>query len=92
MTTTQTAQDESAVRAKLLAQVRSYLMEQRGIEADRVSEGTRFREDLELDSLDLAALALEWEDEYGVTIEDERVVLIKTVGEAIDLVLSLGER
>jgi acyl carrier protein len=83
-------QQPTAVRKRLLDQVREYVMTQRGIELDHIDEETRFREDLDLDSLDVAALALDWEDEYGMTVEDERVVTCTTVGKAIDLVEELA--
>lgn len=87
--TTDTSTPSGPIRERLLAQVREYLAVHGGIEADRVRESTRFREDLNLDSLDLAALAVEWEDEFKVVVEDERIVTCTTVGGAIDLVLEL---
>lgn len=87
--TTDTSTPASPIRERLLAQVREYLAVHGQIEAHRVRENTRFREDLNLDSLDLAALAVEWEDEFEVVVEDERIVTCTTVGGAIDLVLEL---
>ena len=37
----------------------------------RIGEDTRFREDLEADSLDLVELVVELEDSYGIRIPDE---------------------
>ena len=48
----------------------------------RVNEATRFREDLEADSLDLVELVVELEDNYGVRIPDEEAAKILTVGQA----------
>jgi acyl carrier protein len=90
MTTHEQQNQTNPVRQRLLDQVREYLMTQRGIEPDHIDESTRFREDLDLDSLDVAALAIDWEDEYGVTVEDERVVTCTTVGKALDLVEELA--
>ena len=84
-----TTQADTAVRERLLEQVRDYLMTQRGIAPDRVHESTHFRDDLDLDSLDLAALAIEWEDDFGITVDDEQIVTVTTVGKAIDLVVEL---
>ena len=91
MTTTPTSQETQALRAELLLRIRNYLQEERQIDPERVQEGTDFREDLELDSLDLAAIAMQFEDEYGLTLDDERVLTIKTVGEAINLVIELKQ-
>ena len=53
-------------------------------------ESTRFREDLEADSLDLYTLVQELEDSYGVRISDEEASRILTVGQAVDFVLASG--
>ena len=55
---------------------------------DSIQEGTRFREDLEADSLDLYTLVQELEDTYGVRIPDEQAAQILTVGQAVDFVLA----
>ena len=51
-----------------------------------VTRATRFREDLEADSLDLVELVVELEDSYGVRIPDEEAAKILTVGQAADFV------
>ncbi len=56
----------------------------------RVTESTRFREDLEADSLDLYTLVQELEDSYGVRISDEEAAKILTVGQAVEFVLASG--
>ena len=55
----------------------------------RVDEITREAtfEDLDVDSLDLAELSQIIEDEYGVALKGDDVGKIKTVGDAIDLVV-----
>ena len=57
-----------------------------GSGADRPS--TRFREDLEADSLDLYTLVQELEDSYGVKISDEEAAKILTVDQAVEFVLA----
>jgi acyl carrier protein len=78
----------NATREEVLDLVRSHLSEEVGIDASGIEEGTRFREDLEADSLDLVELVMELEDRYGIRITDEEAERIKTVGQAIDFVLS----
>jgi acyl carrier protein len=49
--------------------------------------------DLDVDSLDLVELVKTLEDEFGVTIHDEELKPIASVGDAVTLVLRLdGER
>ena len=52
-----------------------------------VSRDSTF-EDLDIDSLDLTELSQIIEEEYGVTIKGEDARQIKTVGDAIDMVVS----
>jgi acyl carrier protein len=62
-------------------------LEEMGADADEFSRDATF-EDLDVDSLDLVELAQVVEDEFGVQLEGEDVKDLKTVGEAIDLVVA----
>jgi acyl carrier protein len=68
--------------------IRSHLSEELDLDPGRIEETTRFREDLEADSLDLYTLVQELEDTYGVHMSDEQAARIATVGQAVDFVLS----
>ena len=57
-----------------------------GVEESDISRDATF-EDLDVDSLDLAELSQIIEDEYGVALKGDDVGKMKTVGDAIDLVL-----
>ena len=74
-------------RDQVLSLIRSHLADELEIEPDRIGEGTRFKEDLEADSLDLYTLVQELEDTYGISMPDEDAAKIATVGAAIDYVL-----
>ena len=68
--------------------IRDHLADELDIDPARVQEGSRFKEDLEADSLDLYTLVQELEDSYGVTMTDEQATEILTVGQAVDHVLA----
>jgi acyl carrier protein len=68
--------------------IQTHLADELEIDAGRIEDGTRFREDLEADSLDLFTLVQELEDSYGVTMTDEQAAQILTVGQAVDFVLA----
>ena len=75
-------------REQVFSAIRSHLAEELEVEPGTIHEATRFREDLEADSLDLYTLVQELEDSYGVRISDEQAAKILTVGQAVDFVLA----
>ena len=78
-------------REQIFDTIRTHLADELEVEPGRITEATRFREDLEADSLDLYTLVQELEDSYGVTMTDEQAAQILTVGQAVEFVLtSLG--
>jgi acyl carrier protein len=58
-----------------------------GVDESEISRDSSF-EELDIDSLDLTELSQIIEEEFGVTIKGEDARKIKTVGDAIDLVVS----
>jgi acyl carrier protein len=75
-------------RAEVLDLVRAHLASELEIKPESIEEGTRFKEDLDADSLDLVTLVMELEDSYGVRIPDEDAARIATVGQAVDYILA----
>ena len=70
--------------------IREHLADELDVDVEAIGEGTRFKEDLEADSLDLYTLVQELEDTYGVQMSDEQAAKILTVGAAVDFVLAHG--
>jgi acyl carrier protein len=75
-------------REEILQAIRAHLADELEVDPGRIDEGTRFKEDLEADSLDLYTLVQELEDSYGVTIPDEDAAKILTVGQTVDYILA----
>jgi acyl carrier protein len=74
-------------REEVFTLVQNHLADELDLDPARIDESTRFKEDLEADSLDLYTLVQELEDTYGIRMPDEDAVKILTVGQAIDYVL-----
>ena len=55
-------------REEVLAKVREHLSTELEVPLDGIAEATRFRDDLDADSLDLYELVMELEDTYGVSV------------------------
>ena len=75
-------------REQVFSLIRAHLADELEVDAARISEATRFKEDLEADSLDLYTLVQELEDTYGVAISDEQAARILTVGQAVEFVVA----
>ena len=78
----------SHTREQVFALIQSHLADELDVEPEAISDGTRFKEDLEADSLDLYTLVQELEDTYGVSMSDEEAARVLTVGQAVDFVLA----
>lgn len=77
-------------REQILSAIRAHLADELEVNPASIEESTRFREDLDADSLDLYTLVQELEDSYGVKISDEEAARILTVGQAVEFVLASG--
>jgi len=75
-------------RDEVVTLIRAHLADELDVDPGRIDEGTRFKEDLEADSLDLYTLVQELEDSFGVRMSDEQAARILTVGQAVDFVLA----
>ena len=63
--------------------VKAIIVEQLGVDEDKVTMDASFRKDLEADSLDLVELIMAFEDEFGEEISDEDAQRIETVRDAV---------
>jgi acyl carrier protein len=67
--------------------VRDHLAEELEVDPARIADETRFKQDLDADSLDLYELVMELEDHYGVSVSEEQATRIETVGDAVSFVM-----
>ena len=69
--------------ADTFEEVKGIIVELLGVDAAKVTDEARFRDDLEADSLDLVELIMAFEEKFGGEISDEDAQKITTVGEAV---------
>jgi acyl carrier protein len=74
-------------REEVMSLVRRHLAEELEVDPEIIQPDTRFREDLDADSLDLYELVMELEDQYGIKVSEEEAARIKTVSQAVDFVV-----
>ena len=73
-------------RAEIESKLKELLVEELGLDEDKITMEATFEEDLEVDSLGVVELLMALEDNFGVTIPDEEAESIGTVGQAVDIV------
>lgn len=66
------------------ARVKEIIVNELGVEAEKVTTEASFVEDLGADSLDTVELVMAFEEEFGLDIPDEDAEQMRTVGEAVD--------
>ena len=70
--------------------VKGIIVEQLGVDADEVTPGASFTDDLGADSLDIVELVMAFEEEFGIEIPDEAAEKISRVKEAVSYIESQG--
>ena len=73
-------------RTELLDAIRDIAVNILSVEPDQVTENARFQEDLDADSLDLVEFVMALEDEFDITVPEDELEGVTTVGQAISLV------
>lgn len=66
--------------------VKDIIVDKLGIDEEKVTTGASFKDDLGADSLDIAELVMELEDEFDMEIPDEEAEKIITVGDALNYI------
>ena len=74
-------------RAEVEAKLTDVLVEELGLDREKIANEASFEEDLEVDSLGVVELLMALEDSFGVQIPDEEAEGITSVGEAVAIVM-----
>ena len=75
-------------RPEVLEAIREVAVEVLSVEPGAVSEEARFKEDLDADSLDLVELVMGLEERFDITVPEEDLEGVTTVGQAVTLVMN----
>ena len=74
----------------MLEKMKEIIAEQLSVEEDSITEESKFKEDLNADSLDLFELVMALEDEYSVEIPAEELEKLTTVGDVMNYLMEKG--
>lgn len=73
----------------MLEQVKEIICEYVEVDPSQIQESSRFIEDLGFTSFDFMSMVGEFEETFDIEVEEEAVVHIKTVGDAMEYVKKL---
>ena len=76
---------------QLEEKVKDIIVEELGVERDKLTNDASFMEDLGADSLDTVELVMAFEKEFDIDIPDEEAEKIQTVGQAIDYIKKIAD-
>lgn len=74
----------------MVEKVKDIIVEELGVEREKLTETASFMEDLGADSLDTVELVMAFEEEFGIEIPDEDAETLQTVGDAIKYLKEKG--
>ncbi len=72
--------------ADIESRVKDIIINELGVEAEKVTGEASFVEDLGADSLDTVELVMAFEEEFGIEIPDEDAEKMQTVGDAVSYI------
>lgn len=77
-------------RNAIFDKVKEYILMQLPVDADKVTETASMIDDLGADSANLMMLIMDLETEFDMTVEDDALGTIKTVGDIVDYIAKKG--
>ena len=66
--------------------IKKAIAEQTGIDENSITLEATFREDLNIDSIDLVELIMQLEEEYDIEFDDDQAESLKTVGDVVNYI------
>ena len=64
--------------------IKKAISDQTGIDEGIITLESSFREDLNIDSIDLVELIMQLEEEYDIEFDDDQAETLKTVGDVVN--------
>ena len=77
-----------ASKEEILTGLAEIVNEETGLETEAVQLDKSFTEDLDIDSISMMTIVVNAEEKFGVTIPDDEVKNLKTVGDAVTYITS----
>ena len=69
--------------------VKNMIAEQLKVNPAEIKPESRLMEDLKADSANIMVLIMDMEDKFGITVEDEQIMKLRTVGDVVSYIKSV---
>ena len=66
--------------------IKSLIGEQLKIDPAKITRDSRLMEDLKADSANIMVMIMDLEDRFGITVEDDQIMRMRTVGDVVDYI------
>ena len=66
--------------------VKNMIAEQLKVNPAEIKPESRLMEDLKADSANIMVLIMDMEDKFGITVEDDQIMKLKTVGDVVNYI------
>ena len=66
--------------------VRDMIAEQLKVDPAQIKPESRLMEDLKADSANIMVMIMDMEDRFGITVEDDQIMKLKTVGDVVEYI------
>ena len=67
-------------------QVKELIAKQLKADPAAITRESRLVEDLKADSANVMVMIMDLEDQFGITVEDDQIMKMKTVGDVVDYI------
>ena len=69
--------------------IRDMIAEQLKVDPAKITPDSRLMEDLKADSANIMVMIMDMEDRFGITVEDDQIMKLKTVGDVVRYIASV---
>ena len=66
--------------------IRGLIAQQLKVDPEKITRESRLMEDLKADSANIMVMIMDLEDQFGITVEDDQIMKMRTVGDVLDYV------
>ncbi|MEG2084458.1 MAG: acyl carrier protein [Clostridia bacterium] len=73
----------------IFEKITQLIADQLGVDINELKPETDLKVDLKADSLDVVEIIMDIESEFGITVEDEKVMALVTIKDVVDYISSL---